>query len=204
MGSEKQKGPCNFTRCNSSKQVGNNFFLYNKIELKYNGAPVILGSAGYYPIAAVATSTGYDVAWSWPGYGYTVWSTDANGNYTGNLIGWVAGNTQTIRNYEIIFAADLNGDGIIGTPKTKVCSLAPYYNFGYSFGSQPNYKVVQGLSSPNACIQYCQSQNSVACAYYSAAHYSAAPTACAAILSTSGLGYGYDAGSADLYFGFCN
>jgi hypothetical protein len=110
-------------------RVGNNFFLYNKIELKYNGAPVTLGQAGYYPIAAVETSTGYDVAWFWSGYGtYTVWSVDANGNYTGNLIGWVAGNTSAIWKYEIIFAQDLNGDGIIGMPPTP--PTIPIYGYG--------------------------------------------------------------------------
>ena len=38
------------------------------------------------------TASGYDVAWKNTGTGqYTVWTTDSNGNYTGNLIGAVSG-----------------------------------------------------------------------------------------------------------------
>ena len=59
--------------------------------LKYKGIDVTAGQFGtWVPIAAVQTATGYDVAWKETNADeYTVWTTDVNGNYTGNLIGAV-------------------------------------------------------------------------------------------------------------------
>ena len=45
---------------------------------------------------------------------YTVWTTDSNGNYTGNLIGTVSGTSTALESLEPIFGQDLNGDGVIG------------------------------------------------------------------------------------------
>ena len=45
---------------------------------------------------------------------YTVWTTDSNGNYTGNLIGAVSGNSYAFESLEPVFQQDLNGDGVIG------------------------------------------------------------------------------------------
>ena len=64
--------------------------------LTYNGAAVTAGEFGSWtPIDAVQTASGYDVAWKNTSTGqYTVWTTDGNGNYTGNLTGGaVPGNT---------------------------------------------------------------------------------------------------------------
>ena len=67
------------------------------------------------PIGAVQTQSGYDVAWRNTSTGqYTVWTTDSNGNYTGNLIGAVSGNSYALESLEPIFNQDLNGDGVIG------------------------------------------------------------------------------------------
>ena len=61
------------------------------------------------------TASGYDVAWKNTGTGqYTVWTTDSNGNYTGNLIGAVSGNSYALESFEPVFHQDLNGDGVIG------------------------------------------------------------------------------------------
>ena len=45
---------------------------------------------------------------------YTVWATDSNGNYAGNLIGAVSGNSDALESFEPVFQQDLNGDGIVG------------------------------------------------------------------------------------------
>ena len=57
--------------------------------LKYAGGNVTDGEfGGWTPIGAVETANGYDVAWKVAGADqYTVWATDGNGNYSGNLIG---------------------------------------------------------------------------------------------------------------------
>ena len=45
---------------------------------------------------------------------YTVWTTDSNGNYTGNLIGAVSGHSYALESLEPAFNQDLNGDGNVG------------------------------------------------------------------------------------------
>jgi serralysin len=46
---------------------------------------------------------------------YSIWSTDANGNYTGNLYMPGPGNTAAFEALEPSFQQDLNGDGTIGS-----------------------------------------------------------------------------------------
>ena len=62
------------------------------------------------------TASGYDVAWKNTGTGqYTVWTTDSNGNYTGNATGGaVSGNSYALELLEPVFQQDLNRDGVIG------------------------------------------------------------------------------------------
>ena len=43
-----------------------------------------------------------------------VWTADSNGNYTGNLIGAVSGNSYALESLEPVFNQDLNGDGVTG------------------------------------------------------------------------------------------
>jgi hypothetical protein len=45
---------------------------------------------------------------------YTVWTTDSNGNYTGNLIGAVSGNSYALESLELAFNQDLSGDANVG------------------------------------------------------------------------------------------
>jgi 20S proteasome alpha/beta subunit len=104
-------------------QIGNNYFLDGTggaigAELQYNGAIVVVGQFGaYVPIGAEQTSTGYEVAWKGAGTDqYSVWSTDSNGNYTGNFFMPGPGTSSTLEALEPSFHQDLNGDGVIGLP----------------------------------------------------------------------------------------
>ena len=85
-------------------------------ELQYNGSAVTSSEFGSWnPIGAVQTANGYEVAWQNTGTGqYTVWTTDSNGNYTGNVIGAVSGNSYALESFEFVFNQDLNGDGVTG------------------------------------------------------------------------------------------
>src|SRR5262249_15291367 len=79
-------------------------------------ADPLFGEFGNWtPIGAVQTRSGYDFAWRNTSTDqYTVWTTDSNGNYTGNLIGTVSGNSYALESLEPAFNKDLNGDGVIG------------------------------------------------------------------------------------------
>jgi hypothetical protein len=104
-------------------QVGSDYFLDavgrgTGPQLYLKGAPVTAGElAGWTPIGAIQTTSGYDVAWKNAQTGqYGIWSTDSNGNYLGNLTPAVPGNSYALESYETIFHQDLNGDGTIGVP----------------------------------------------------------------------------------------
>jgi hypothetical protein len=61
------------------------------------------------------------VAWKVTGADqYTVWYTDANGNFTSNATGGVSGSATSLKNFETIFLQDLNGDGIIGASQVAL------------------------------------------------------------------------------------
>jgi 20S proteasome alpha/beta subunit len=100
-------------------EVGSNYFLYENgsgPELKFDGAAVGPSMVQpWTPIGAVQTGSGYDIAWKMAGADlYTVWATDASGNYTSNVIGAVAGSSNALESLETTFNQDLNGDGTIG------------------------------------------------------------------------------------------
>ncbi|WP_050043726.1 hypothetical protein [Bradyrhizobium sp. LTSPM299] len=90
--------------------------------LKYQGSAITVGEfAGWSPIGADATSTGYDAAWKLAGADeYTVWATDANGNDTVKLVDSVSGSSAALETQETTFHQDLNGDGVIGIPSTTI------------------------------------------------------------------------------------
>ena len=76
---------------------------------------------GWTPIGAVQTAGGYDIAWQNAGTNqYTVWTTDSNGNYTGNLVGAVSGNSYALESLELVFNQDLNGDRTVGPTTTAI------------------------------------------------------------------------------------
>ena len=111
----------------SLTELGNNYFLYAAgttagPALKFGGSSVTAGEfAGWVPIGAVQTASGYDVAWKIPAADeYTVWSTDSNGNYIANIIGVVPGNVYALETIETTFNQDLNGDATIGLTKTVI------------------------------------------------------------------------------------
>ena len=51
---------------------------------------------------------------------YTVWTTDSNGDYAGNLVGAVSGNNYALESLETAFNQDLNGDGTVGLTTTVI------------------------------------------------------------------------------------
>jgi len=93
--------------------------------LKIGSAAVVAGTlGGWNPIGAEATASGYDVAWKLSGAdNYIIWATDNNGNYTASPAGGIAGASATIESFEPGFHQDLNGDGVIGIPKTVIESF---------------------------------------------------------------------------------
>ena len=100
--------------------VGNEYVLDTGTAgptLKYEGVAVTAGQfgSGVAPIAAAPlASGGYEVAWTLPGGQFTVWNTDANGNYVSSAIGAVGASDPTLEELEPSFSCDLNGDGTTG------------------------------------------------------------------------------------------
>jgi hypothetical protein len=88
--------------------------------LKYNGTAVLIGEfPGWAPIGAVATASGFDVAWKLvDANAYSVWAVDSNGNYVSSIVGGVTGANLGLEVLERTFHQDLNGDGRIGPPAT--------------------------------------------------------------------------------------
>ena len=100
--------------------------------LSYQGNPVTAGQFGtnVVPIgAAPLAGGGYEVAWEVTGANeYTVWDTDANGNYVGTPIGVVAGNSPLLEALEPSFGQDLNNDGTIGLVPTQIIGNSGTFN----------------------------------------------------------------------------
>ena len=101
-------------------QVGSNFYM-NPVAggfgpaLKYAGSPMVAGqSGGWTPIAVEQTSSGYEVAWQYPGSDqFTIWTTDSSGSFATNT-GQVSGTSATLLLAEARFHQDLNADGTVG------------------------------------------------------------------------------------------
>jgi serralysin len=81
--------------------------------LKFSGQDVVAGQFGdWTPLAAEQTASGYEIAWKSLGSNlYSVWNTDANGNYIANIGGAISGSDPTLLSAENFFHQDLNGDG---------------------------------------------------------------------------------------------
>ena len=105
----------------SLTQVGDTYGLNNASGsgplLQYEGAPVTVGEFGpWAPIGAVATASGYEVAWKETGVSeFQISNVDANGNM-GSSTAVVSGMSSTVESAEFVFNQDLNGDGVIGPP----------------------------------------------------------------------------------------
>jgi serralysin len=94
------------------------------VVLQYQGAYVTLGQlGGWSPKGAVATASGFQVAWKMANQDqYTIWNTDANGNYTSSATGAVSGTSLTLGQAETAFNLDLNSDGRIGPTRSLIKS----------------------------------------------------------------------------------
>jgi serralysin len=90
--------------------------------LKFSGQDVIAGQFGdWTPLAAEQTASGYEIAWKSLGSNrYSLWNTDANGNYIANIGGAVSGSDPTLLSAESFFHQDLNGDGQVGLAMTSI------------------------------------------------------------------------------------
>ena len=135
-------------------QTNGNYFLNPMTgspgpTLKYSSAAVVVGQfGGYSPIGVEPISSGYEVAWKNTATGqYSVWSTDANGNYTGNLFMPGSGDSTEFQNLEASFFQDLNGDGPIGAPVRIVVEAAGSIELDRS-GSHYLLSPVGGGSGP--------------------------------------------------------
>jgi serralysin len=98
---------------NQLAQVGNLFELNPASGgplLDLNGSAVTAGQfqAGWTPVGAVRTETGYEVAWSVLGQNDTVWNTDGNGDYTSNATGVVTGQSFLLEDLNPVFGENLN------------------------------------------------------------------------------------------------
>src|SRR6185436_12678202 len=84
-----------------------------------------------------------EIAWKSLGSNlYSLWNTDANGNYIANIGGAVSGNDPTLLSAESVFHQDLNGDGLTPVETNGNTSLSVSGNHFYLLqnGSGPSLK----------------------------------------------------------------
>ncbi|MGJ4892242.1 NF038122 family metalloprotease [Bradyrhizobium sp. HKCCYLS3077] len=133
-------------------QIADGFYMYvngSGPQLKYAGSPFTVGQFGTIaPIAAVQVGNGFDVAWKDSATNrFTFWTTDKDGNYTGNLTGLVSAGSFATESMETTFGQDFNGDGTIGVTaalvrtngSTNLLHIADTY-YIYVNGSGPQLK----------------------------------------------------------------
>jgi hypothetical protein len=148
----------------SLTEVANQFFLYNSNgsgpALQFGGVPVVAGQYGAWaPIGAVQTAGGYDIAWKNSGTGqYTVWTTDSSGNHLTDTAP-MSGASYTLESFETVFNQDLNGDGVIGPPKTVIqtdgsTSLTEVANQFFLYNSSGSGPALQFGGVPVVAGQY--------------------------------------------------
>jgi len=80
--------------------------------IELNGSAVSAGQfpAGWTPVGAVKTASGYEVAWSALGANeYVVWNTDSNGDYTSAATGVAPGQGFALEDLDPVFGENLNG-----------------------------------------------------------------------------------------------
>src|SRR5207237_1087108 len=73
--------------------------------LRFQGANFVAGQFGAWtPIGAEKTSGGYEIAWKFGSADqYTLWNTDANGNYVSNASATVSGADAGLKSAETLF-----------------------------------------------------------------------------------------------------
>ena len=119
--------------------------------LKYNGSAVTVGQfgAGIAPVGAVQISTGYQVAFSLGSNQFTLWNTDASGNYTGSATGVLSGNSLALQLLETTFGADLNNDATIGAKLTTIVT-----NGTTTLVQAANQYALNGSTGTGPTLQY--------------------------------------------------
>jgi T5SS/PEP-CTERM-associated repeat protein len=114
-------------------QVGNNYQLQTATggagpTLQLGHAPVTAAQLGAWaPIGAALSGGGYEVAFRNAATGqFTVWNTDANGNYVSSATGGaVSGASIALEHLEPSFQQDLNSDGVVGLNPSRVIGTGP-------------------------------------------------------------------------------
>ncbi|MEM7633294.1 MAG: M10 family metallopeptidase C-terminal domain-containing protein [Pseudomonadota bacterium] len=111
------------------------------------GAPVILtygggdvgptSLAGWSAIQAEATASGFTVLWHHTDGRYVVWQTDAAGNYLSSAIQ----DAESLDDIEVMFAADLNGNGGIGVIESNGA-------YSLSLDGSGAYQISNGVATP--------------------------------------------------------
>jgi hypothetical protein len=89
--------------------------------LKLNGSLITAGqfAAGWTPVGAVQTASGYEVAWSVPGQNeFVAWDTDSNGDFTSAATGILSGSSAELEGLEANFGETFAGAGAKATPST--------------------------------------------------------------------------------------
>ncbi|MEY9186251.1 serralysin [Bradyrhizobium sp. USDA 326] len=99
--------------------------------LKYAGSAVIAAKWGVWTVigAEQVSGGGYDVVWkSSSNQHYSVWSTDANGNFLTTLAAApeVLGSDPSLKALEPTLQQDLNGDGTIGVPAVSDTTIETF------------------------------------------------------------------------------
>ena len=92
--------------------------------LEVNGGVVTKGQfqAGWTPVGAVQTATGYEVAFKNNQNQFVVWNTDSNGNFISDATGILSSTSWQLENLETTFGEDLNGDGTTGPTMTQIAT----------------------------------------------------------------------------------
>jgi serralysin len=99
--------------------------LGNGPTLKYGGSEFAAGQfGGWTPIGAEVTPGGFLVAWrNGVQDEYCVWTTTADGDFSGLALGLVAGHRAGLQQIETTFQQDLNGNGTIGLAPATIEAL---------------------------------------------------------------------------------
>jgi uncharacterized repeat protein (TIGR03803 family) len=115
--------------------VGNQYVLGSSNGGSWTGPTLQLGHApvtaaqlgAWAPIGAAVSGSGYEVAFRNATTGqFTVWTTDASGNYLSSPTGGaVSGASIALEHLEPSFQQDLNRDGVVGLNPSRVVGTGP-------------------------------------------------------------------------------
>ncbi|MEW6149424.1 MAG: M10 family metallopeptidase C-terminal domain-containing protein [Bradyrhizobium sp.] len=118
-----------------------NYYLYDAggtgPTLKYGGASVIAANYSTWSVigAEKVSSGGYDVVWKNSANAhYSVWSTDANGNFLTTLAAApeVLGSDPSLKALEPTLQQDLNGDGTVGAAPLVTVASEDSFTFDFT------------------------------------------------------------------------